>query len=119
METIDYTPAKKAEKPKAFNRVTATWKHGFQHSFVTVGHTLNGMLKDLERLDYVKEVIHYEITKEEYENFYSMPLETVEATVGKKGRAPKGGLKFSSLENFFGGETPDGEKVATRKSRRK
>jgi hypothetical protein len=100
-------------KPKPYNMVTATWKHGFQHSFVTVGHTLNGMLKDLEGLEYVKEVIHYEITKEEYESFYSAELETVEAPE-KKSRSKKGLPAFSSLENFF-----DGQKVPVKKSRRK
>ena len=112
-ETIIYTPSAPAEKPKPYNIVTATWKTGFQHSFVSVGHVLNGHLKALEELEYVVQVVHHEITKEVYENFYSMPLEDVEATVGTKVKKPKGGLKFSSLENFFGEQ-----KAPVKKSRR-
>lgn len=104
-------------KPKPYNMVTATWNHGFQHSFVSVGHTLIGNLKVLEELEYVKEVMHYEITKDEYESFYSASLDEVKATVAnvkKKSGAPKGGLKFSSLEDFFGEQ-----KVPAKKARRK
>ena len=124
METINYTPAAPAEKPKPYNIVTATWKSGFQHSFVSVGHVLNGHLKALEGLEYVIQVVHHEITKEVYENFYSMPLEDVEATVGKatadkKVGVKKGSLKFSSLENFFGEQNSVEQKVPARKSRRK
>jgi hypothetical protein len=98
--------------------VTATWNHGLQHSFVSVGHTLNGMLKSLEELEYVKEVMHYEITREEYESFYSASLDEVEAPVKnaehKNSRSKKGLPAFSSLENFFGEQ-----KVPAKKSRRK
>lgn len=119
MESINYTPSKPTEKPGAYNKVIVTWNHGFQHSFVSVGHTLRGQLKAVEELDYVKEVIHYEITREEYDSFYSTTLDDVEATVDKKSGTKKVGLKFSSLENFFGDENTVEKKVPVKKSRRK
>jgi len=113
METINYTPAKAVEKPAPYNKVIVTWKHGFQHSFVAVGNVLMGHLKDLEKMEYVKEVIHYSITKEEYESFYSATLDDAEAPV-KISKGKNSIPAFSTLENFF-----DGDKGATRKSRRK
>jgi len=105
-------------KPAPHNKVIVTWNHGFQHTFISVGNALTGHLKALEGLEYVKEVIHYEITKEEYEDFYSMTLDTVEApgknAEHKKSRGKKGLPAFSSLENFFGEQ-----KVPVKKSRRK
>jgi len=119
MESINYTPALPSVKPAAYNKVIVTWKHGFQHSFVTVGHTLKGQLKAVEELEYVKEVIHYEITKEEYESFYSASLDEVEApeknAEHKKSRSKKGLPAFSSLENFFGGENTVEKKSTRRK----
>jgi len=114
METINYTPSAPAEKPKPYNIVTATWKTGFQHSFVTVGHALKGHLKALEGLEYVVQVVHHEITKEVYDGYYGCELETIEAPTKKKTGAPKSGLKFSSLENFFGEQ-----KVVEKKSSRR
>jgi len=100
-------------KPAPHNKVIVTWNHGFQHTFISVGNALTGHLKALEGLEYVKEVMHYEITKEEYEDFYSMTLDTVESPE-KKSRGKKGLPAFSSLENFFGEQ-----KVPVKKSRRK
>lgn len=117
METINYTPAKISEKPAPFNKIIVTWKHGFQHSFVSVGNALMGHLKALEGMEYVREVMHYPITKEEYNDFYSAELDNLESTAEapeKKSRSKKTLPAFSSLENFF-----DGDKGATRKSRRK
>jgi hypothetical protein len=117
METINYTPAKPTEKPAQYNKVIVTWKHGFQHTFASVGNALTGHLKALEAMEYVKEVIHYSITREEYDGFYGAKLEDLESTAEapvKKSKGKNSIPAFSSLENFF-----DGDKGATRKSRRK
>jgi len=106
-------------RPSAYNKVLVTWKHGFQHTFVTVGNTLMGQLKALEELEYVKEVMHYPITKEEYSDFGRVTEGTLEDTVEEKVEAPKGkkgSLQFSTLENFFGGTSAEGENTVEQKS---
>lgn len=118
IETISYTPKAPAVKPAPYNKILVNWSHGFQHSLVCTGNTLMAQLKDLESMFYVREVLHWEITREEYESFYNVPLDDFEGPeekpVEKKSRNKKSGLKFSSLENFF-----DGEKPVVKKSRRK
>lgn len=80
-------------------------------------------LKDLEGMFYVKEVLHWEITREEYDEFYNAPFEDDEVPeekpVEKKSRTKKSGLKFSSLDNFFKEENTVEQKTPGRKSRRK
>jgi hypothetical protein len=110
-------------RPSAYNKVLVTWKHGFQHTFVSVGNTLTGQLKALEGLEYVKEIMHYPITVDEYTEFGRVTGGAVEDTVEEVSEvlveAPvvkKGGLQFSTLENFFGGTSAEGENTVEQKS---
>jgi hypothetical protein len=124
METIQYTPKAAEPKPAPYHKIMVNWSHGFQHSLVCTGNTLMAQLKDLEGMFYVKEVLHHEITRKEYEDFYSTPLGDFEdpaaGPVEKKSRIKKtepknSPLKFSSLDNFFGNENTVEKKSSRRK----
>jgi hypothetical protein len=77
---------------------------------------LSGELVALEKLLYVKEVFHFEITKEEYEEHRAYGAEPAQE---KKSEGKKSGLKFSSLENFFVEENEVSHKGGPKKSRKK
>ena len=101
METITYTPKAAEPRPAPYHKILVNWSHGFQHTLVCTGNTLTAQLKDLEGMFYVKEVLHWEITREEYDEFYNAPFEDggpEEKPVEKKSRTKKSPLKFSTLD---------------------
>lgn len=121
----DYTPVTKPKiKTYPFNKVTVTWNHGFQHSFMCIGHTLRGQLESLDGNLYVSKVEHCEATEEEYRSFYGGvltdenegPAKTPKKKNPKVEKVEKSSMpQFSSLENFFGSEALDDKKVGTKK----
>jgi hypothetical protein len=122
METITYTPKAAEPRPAPYHKILVNWSHGFQHTLVCTGNNLMGQLKDLDGIFYVKEVLHWEITRAEYDEFFNAPFEDEgpeEILVEKKSRGKKSGLKFSTLDNFFKEENTVEQKTPGRKSRRK
>lgn len=117
----DYNPAIKPKlKTYAYNKVTATWKHGFKHSFICIGHHLRSELDALSKLEYVSNVDYEQATEEEYRSFYGGSIvdekEVSEKPAKKKNskveKVEKSSMpQFSSLENFFDNKSTKAKKT--------
>lgn len=120
----DYTPVTKPKiKVYPYNKVTVTWSHGFQHSFICIGNTLRGQLESLEKLLYVTNILHEEVTEEEYRKFYGGVLLDEDEVLPKaskkkisKGKEKSSMPQFSSLENFFDDKKTKAKKVPAKKT---
>jgi hypothetical protein len=122
----DYNPVTKPKiKTYAYNKVTATWKHGFKHSFICIGHLLRSELDALSKLEYVSSVDYEQSTEEEYRSFYGGSIVDEKEVSDKPAKKKNSKVEkveessmpqFSSLENFFDNKSAKAKKTPAKKT---